>query len=90
MKIKLWLSLALIFVLAVAGLTGCSGGGPAQIASPVNINTQQGIWVTGEGKVTVTPDIANLSLGVSIQAAKVADAQSQAAATTAPATTEGR
>jgi uncharacterized protein YggE len=78
MKIKWWLSLVLC-VLAIAGLTGCSGGGPAQSASPININAQQGIWVTGQGTVTVTPDVANLSLGVSIQAAKVADAQSQAA-----------
>jgi uncharacterized protein YggE len=48
---------------------------------PVNFNVgnQTGIWVNGQGTVMVTPNIANLSLGVSAQAAKVADAQSQAA-----------
>jgi hypothetical protein len=38
-----------------------------------------GIWVTGEGKVSVTPDIAILNLGVEAQAASVAEAQTQAA-----------
>jgi len=38
-----------------------------------------GIWVTGEGTVTVVPDIALLSLGVEAQTDTVAVAQSQAA-----------
>jgi uncharacterized protein len=58
---------------------------PATATSPasgpvsVNVNGQQGIWVSGQGTIKVTPNIANLSLGVSVQAAKVADAQAQAA-----------
>jgi len=38
-----------------------------------------GIWVTGEGKVTVVPDVAILNLGVEAQAATVAEAQRKAA-----------
>jgi uncharacterized protein len=54
---------------------------PAAVSGPVsvNVNGQQGIWVNGVGTVRVTPDIANLNLGVSTQAARVADAQAQAA-----------
>jgi uncharacterized protein len=56
---------------------------PQVDAQPLNINVgsqQTGIWVNGLGKVTVTPDIATLSLGVSAQTPTVAEAQSQAAA----------
>jgi uncharacterized protein YggE len=38
-----------------------------------------GIWVTGEGKVSVTPDVAILNLGVEAQAETVAEARQQAA-----------
>jgi uncharacterized protein YggE len=84
MKIKLVVSLALVSLLALAGLglTACSSPGvAAQTASPVNVavNSQQGIWVDGQGIVSATPDIVTLSLGVTAQSAKVADAQSQAA-----------
>ena len=37
-----------------------------------------GIWVTGEGKVSVIPDVAILGLGVEAQAKTVAKAQGQA------------
>jgi uncharacterized protein len=96
MKRNFWWVVVLISILAVISLVGCTNNGaaapsatlppstavPPSQSSPVNVsvNGQQGIWVSGQGKVTVTPDIANLSLGVSVQAAKVADAQSQAAA----------
>jgi uncharacterized protein YggE len=36
-----------------------------------------GIWVSGEGKVTVVPDIAILNLGVQAQESTVAQAQSE-------------
>jgi uncharacterized protein len=55
---------------------------PAAVNQPLNINVgsqQTGIWVNGQGKVTVTPDIATLTLGVSAQTTTVAQAQSQAA-----------
>jgi hypothetical protein len=75
---KYWLvAISLALVLAVAGLVGCTG--PTTIGT-VGLNSQQtGIWVSGEGKVTVTPDIATLWLGITAQAASVAEAQSQAA-----------
>jgi len=45
----------------------------------LNISSQQeGILVTGQGKVTAVPDIATLRLGIEVQAATVAEAQSQA------------
>jgi uncharacterized protein YggE len=76
---KYWLAaVGLVLVLAVVGFSGC-GSSPTTIGT-VDINSQQtGIWVSGEGKVTVTPDIATLSLGIEAQAATVAEAQAQAA-----------
>jgi uncharacterized protein len=55
---------------------------PSTALPPVNFNVnnnQTGIWVSGLGTVMVAPNIASLNLGVSAQASKVADAQSQAA-----------
>jgi hypothetical protein len=73
--VLLWASLIVVAALLV-GLSGCSDTTGAQ---PINLTgNQQGIWVSGEGKVEVTPNIANLSLGVTVQAATVAQAQSQA------------
>jgi len=74
-----WLvAISLVLVLAVVGLCGCTAG-PTTIGT-IDLNSQQeGIWVSGTGKVTVTPDIATLRLGIAAQAATVAEAQSQAA-----------
>jgi len=54
---------------------------PSTALPPVNFNVsnQTGVWVSGVGTVMVAPNIANLNLGVSAQASKVADAQAQAA-----------
>lgn len=88
MKIRIWLAIigALIAIMELAGC-GVAGAQTTSSANPVtsqpvnvNVNSQQGIWVSGQGKVTVIPDIAILNLGVTAQAASVADAQSQAAA----------
>jgi hypothetical protein len=69
---------ALALVLSLVGFSAC-GEGPTNIGT-VDINSQQeGLWVTGEGKVTVTPDLATLYLGVEAKAETVAEAQSQAA-----------
>ncbi len=76
---------ALAFI--VAGISGCTwnplpeGSSPNLPQSTGIILSQQntGIWVTGEGKVTVAPDMAILNLGVEAQAATVAEAQRQAA-----------
>ena len=73
MKRNLLVAIALSLVLAVVGLCGCTAG-------TIDLNNQQeGIWVSGEGKVTVTPDLATLGLGIEAQAKTVAEAQSQAA-----------
>jgi uncharacterized protein YggE len=76
---KIWLlTLALVSVLAVVSLTGCAAG-TAAIPEGISLSTQQqGIWVTGEGKVTAVPDIATLRLGIEAEEATVAEAQSQA------------
>lgn len=84
MKRKIWVvALGLISVIAIIALSGCAAGrGNVEFPSGFGLNLnnqQQGIWVNGQGEVSVTPDIATLSLGISAQAATVADAQSQAA-----------
>ena len=78
------LSVALLFI--TVGAVGCDTLSPPSSASEVRsqvsgIFNQQntGIWVNGEGEVSVVPDIAVLSLGVEVQASSVAEAQSYAA-----------
>jgi len=56
---------------------------PAPVATPpevnVSLNTQtKGIWVSGSGKVAVTPDIALLRLGIEAQEVSVVEAQASA------------
>ena len=72
---KKWLwALIPVLVLTTVGFCGCSSE-----PSNIQLSSQQtGIWVTGTGDVTVTPDIATLRLGVAFQAATVDEAQSQA------------
>jgi uncharacterized protein YggE len=79
MKKKKWLLiLGLALVVPVVALAGCAAG-PTTVEA-VNLSSQQeGIWVTGEGKVTVTPDIALLRLGIEAQQTTVAGAQAEAA-----------
>jgi len=77
MKKEWLLPISLALVLAAAGLVGCNSESP--VPGELNINNQQeGIWVSGQGTVTVTPDIATLRLGIEVQAESVAAAQSQA------------
>jgi hypothetical protein len=74
---KIWLlalGLGLTLVLAVVGLVACS----PSTGEVVLTNQQEGIWVNGQGKVTVAPDVATLQLGIEAQAATVAEAQAQA------------
>ncbi len=78
---KYWLmGIALIALLAV-GLVGCStnSGGNNGTVSGLISNQQEGIWVTGSGKVTVTPDIADLIIGIDSRETTVSEAQSKAA-----------
>jgi len=79
---KRWLVVMGVAALLVAvGLTGCAGstgiGGESPISVSLN-NQQEGVWVTGQGKVSAVPDLANLRLGVSAQSPSVAQAQAQA------------
>jgi len=80
-KKKWLLPISLALALAIVGLAGCSPGNtsPIEIEGLSINNQQEGIWVSGRGTATATPDIATLSLGIEAQAVSVADAQSQAA-----------
>lgn len=81
---KFWLvAVSLVLVLAVLGISGCSTDVPTisgeQSSLKVSLNSQQeGIWVTGTGKVLVVPDIATLRLGIEAQEESVAVAQTSA------------
>lgn len=86
---KKWLwAIGLAVVVPIVALSGCYAGLPGPVGPrwsnlpsslQVNMgNQQQGIWVTGEGKVTAVPDIATLRLGIEAQEATVAEAQAQA------------
>ncbi|HEY51750.1 MAG TPA: SIMPL domain-containing protein [Dehalococcoidia bacterium] len=77
--------LMVLFTIAL-GAAGCESlsppsSAPSALSQVSGILNQQntGIWVTGEGKVSVVPDVAILNLGVESQAESVATAQSQAA-----------
>jgi hypothetical protein len=85
-KRKWFLATGLLIGLSLVLLSACGPTSPVLgQTETINIeginisNQQQGIWVTGQGKVSVVPDIASLSLGIEAQAATVAEAQSQAA-----------
>ena len=69
--------ISLALVLSLVGFSGCTAG-PTNIGTIDINNQQQGIWVSGQGEVTVTPDLATLWLGVEAQADTVAEAQEQA------------
>jgi uncharacterized protein YggE len=79
---KTWfLAVGLALVLAIVSLAGCSPQSTftGEIKG-INLSSQQeGIWVTGQGKVTIVPDIAILRLGIEAQEASVAEAQKKAA-----------
>jgi uncharacterized protein YggE len=62
----------LIIALGVGGCDSLSA--PTLERAPSNSSQNTGIWVIGEGEVTVRPDLAVLQLGVESVAANVADA----------------
>lgn len=92
----LLVGISLVAVLATACSTGAAQGTPSANVSgqlpvvmadgsqvmylPIGSSQQTGIWVNGQGKVTVVPDLAVLSLGVEAQATTVGEARQQAAA----------
>ncbi len=75
----LLITVSLLIILAI-GASGCdSFSPPSRTTSGSVISSQStGIWVHGEGKVTVVPDIAVLTLGVEAQADTVDQAQNEA------------
>lgn len=86
MRWKLLLAVFLVVTFIAIGSLGCAGGdyvtpSTPQIQAWGSVFSQQntGIWVTGEGKVRVVPDVAILSLGVEAQETTVAEAQTKAA-----------
>ncbi|MCX6011499.1 MAG: SIMPL domain-containing protein [Chloroflexi bacterium] len=69
--------ISLALVLSLVGFSACTAG-PTEFGT-IDISSQQeGLWVSGQGEVTVTPDLATLYLGIEAQADTVAEAQSQA------------
>jgi uncharacterized protein len=74
---RIWLTIAgVVVIMASLLMVGCSSGSTA----PVYINGQQvGLWVSGEGKQTVTPDLAIINIGIQTQEVTVADAQAKTA-----------
>ncbi len=79
MKKSLLIVAALALVVLAVGAAGCTGQVTAENGTTIFSQQNVGIWVTGEGSVMVVPDVANLNLGVEVQAETVAQAQAQAA-----------
>ncbi|MFC1871456.1 SIMPL domain-containing protein [Chloroflexota bacterium] len=85
MKKRYLLVTGLLLVVLSLGITGCDGTLPSgtvpQVSGGNIILSQQntGIWVNGQGVISVIPDVAILSVGVETQEKTVAKAQRQAA-----------
>jgi hypothetical protein len=69
--------ISLALVLSLVGFSGCTAG-PTEFGTIDVSSQQEGIWVSGEGKVVAIPDLATVWLGIEAQADTVAEAQSQA------------
>lgn len=74
MKRILWIVLCLMVVL-ILYMVGCS---PERGMICIYQRQNSGIWVTGQGEVIVSPDVAELRLGVEAKADTVAEAQTKA------------
>jgi uncharacterized protein YggE len=71
---KTWWVIPCLVVVLALGAVGCARGGSVTVAP----QQQTGIWVTGQGEAMAVPDIAELRLGVEVQADTVAEAQAEA------------
>lgn len=69
---------AVVGAVALAA-AACTGGGDTSVT--ISTPPQTGVSVTGTGKVSVTPDIGQISLGVEVTLKTVAQARSSAAET---------
>ncbi len=83
-KLILLLSSSLVLGFIAVSLVGCDFIAPpapktSVSSGPIFSQQNTGIWVTGEGKVSVVPDVAILNLGIESQADTVAEAQNRAA-----------
>jgi uncharacterized protein YggE len=77
-------AVGIALILSIGGIVMAqnAGNSAGTAAGSVNVSTsnqQVGIWVNGLGKVTVTPDVAVLQLGIEAQGATVGEAQTRAA-----------
>jgi uncharacterized protein YggE len=79
MRRVMWLAICSALIIIALGTTGCDDF-TSPPSSRVSSTSQQttGIWVTGTGEVSVTPDIAILRVGVEAQEKTVAGAQTEA------------
>lgn len=81
---KMWFPviIGLAIIVMIFGLAGCEQASTASGEIPdINLSSQQnGIWVTGQGEVSVKPDIAVISLGIESEDNSVATARDRAAA----------
>jgi len=75
---KWLLPTGLLLGLSLVFLSGCAAETVNNIAEGVGTQ-QDGIWVTGTGEMSVTPDVTILSLGIEARTTTVAEAQAQAA-----------
>ena len=85
MKWRLLLATGLTLTIIALGTAGCETLSPPSSTtkaaeSLTGIFSQQstGIWVSGTGEVTVTPDIASLEVGVETQEASVSESMEKA------------
>ena len=83
MRRRLLPGICLVLAVIAVSAVGCAGVTPpsapkAESWSGFFSQQSTGIWVSGEGKVSVVPDVAILGLGVEVQAATVAEAQNYA------------
>lgn len=81
MKNKIWMLLAAVLVAVTLVAAGCGSGPSGAVNStlsiPGNILQQNGVWVTGQGKVTGVPDVAIVVLGIEAQSVTVTEAQTK-------------
>lgn len=85
MKNKVLIGIVLVSLISAITLSGCTPGingiGSDKSGSELKVELDsgdEGIWVTGQGKTMVAPDIAILRVGIEVQEATVAEAQLEA------------